>query len=86
MLLVAFGKSREEDLAKVGLAVAVFVLGIENIRSARDQHALPPRQDPGGKTQAIKKCRLLVVDSIAVLVFEITDNAAGFPLPSTPSG
>ena len=35
---------------------------------------------PGGKAESVEECRLLVVDSVAVLVFEVPDDTAGFPL------
>ena len=80
VLLVALDEAGEEHLAMVGLAVAVAVLGIEDVRGARDQHAFRQGITPVGKPEAVEERRLLVVAAVAVRVFEEPDDAAGLPL------
>ncbi len=58
VLLVALDEAGEEDLAMVGLAVAVAVLGVEDVRGARDQDALAPGHDAGREAESVEEGRL----------------------------
>src|SRR5262249_47865171 len=84
MLLVAFRKSREQNLAKIRLAIAVSVGRKEDLRSARHQNTVSPGHDPAGEAQPVQKRRLFVVDSVAVLVFKVADDTAGLSPPVDP--
>ena len=55
MLLVSLGKAREENLAAVGLAVAVGILGVKDIRAQAIK--TPPRHghDPVGNPRPSRK-------------------------------
>ena len=64
----------------VGLAVAVAVLGIEDIRGAGDQDAVAPGHHAGREAEAVEEGRLLVVAAVAVGVFQEPDDAAGLAL------
>ena len=87
MLLVAFLEARVEDDLLVGLAGAARGLGVEDVRGARHQHALAPRQDAGRKAEIVEEDGHLVIGAIGPGFFEELDAASpGFPLPSTPSG
>src|SRR5262245_49625386 len=61
MLLVAFDEAGEEHFAVVGPAVAVAVLGVEDVGGARNQNTAPPRDEPGRESQAVQERRLLVI-------------------------
>src|SRR5579872_992389 len=77
MLLVSLDEARVKNLALVGLAIAVGVFGVENVRSGRDENALAPGQDAGGVGD-FEKDRCLVVAAVAVGVFESSDLPAAF--------
>ena len=76
----------EDDFANVGLAVAVGVLGINDVGGGTDQHALLPRRDAVGKVDLVEKDGRLVVLAVAVGVFEQTDAAARLIIPLEAGG
>ena len=80
VLLVPLAEAREEDLAVVGLAVAVAVLGVEDVGRAGDEHAVAPGHDAGRERQAVEEVGRLVVPAVAVGVFEDPDDAPRLPL------
>ena len=86
VLLVALGEPGEEDLAMVGLAVAVAILGVEDVGRRGDEHAVPPGHEAGGKRQAVEERRRLVVAAVAVRVLEEPDHAAGLALAVDAQG
>ena len=70
VLLVPLDEPREEDLAMVGLAVAVAVLGIEDLGCAGDEEPVPPGEQAGREAEAVEEGGGLVVAAVAVGVFE----------------
>src|SRR5208283_5500241 len=80
VLLVPLAKPGEEKLAMVGLAVAVAVLGVEDVRGRGDEHPAAPGHHAGGKRQAVQERGRLVVDAITVGVFQEPHDAAGLAL------
>ncbi len=87
VLLVALGEPGEEDLAMVGLAVAVAVLGVEDVGRAGDEHAVAPGHDAGretaGRRGTSSACRRRPSPFVSS---RNRTTPPGFPLPSTPSG
>src|SRR5581483_1538973 len=61
VLLVALAEAGEQDDLVVGLAVAVGVLGVEDVRSTDDDHALAPGMHAGGIAEVVEEDRGLVV-------------------------
>src|SRR5208337_5132977 len=80
VLLVPLAKPGEEELAMVGLAVAVAVLGVEDVRGRGDKHPPSPGHHAGGKRQAFQERGRFVVDSITVSVFQEPHDAPGLAL------
>ena len=76
MLRIALDESVIEHFAFVGLAVAVGVLGVENVGSARDQNAIAPRHHAIRKAQVVEKHGRAIVAPVAVDVFQISHAAA----------
>ena len=64
----------------VGLAVAVAVLGVEDVRGRGDEHPAAPGHHAGGKRQAVQERGCFVVDSITVGVFQEPHDAPGLAL------
>ena len=77
MLLVAFGEAGVEDFAAVGLAVAVGVLGVEDIRGAGDEYAVTPGHHAGGERQVVEEDGRFVVLAVALGGLQALDPAAG---------
>ena len=65
-----------QDFALVGPAVAVGVLGVENVGRTGDQNAVAPRSDAGGKAEVVEKHGRAVVAAVAVGIFQAADRAA----------
>ena len=85
MLLIAFLEAAVQDLALVGPAVAVGVLGVKNFRRTRDEHALAQgahRSENRDRQETRATCR----SAVAVDVLETRTVPPGLPLPSRPSG
>ena len=80
MLLVPFDEAGEQHFAMVGLAVAVAVLGVEDVRGARDQDTLSPGHHAGREAEPVEERRLLVIPAVAVGIFQESDHAAGLAL------
>src|SRR5262249_6542664 len=80
VLLVALHETGVEDNFLVGLAVAVGVLGVEDVRGAGDQHTLAPRQHAGRVAEVVEEDGRLVVLAGAPGVFEELDLAAELAL------
>ena len=79
VLLVPWPESCEEHVATVGLAIAVGVLGIEDVRRAGDDDPFPPRNQAGGEAEAVEERGRFVVATVAVGVFQDPDNPAELP-------
>ncbi len=68
-------KAREGDSPHVSLAVAVGVLEIKQVRCRRREDAAVPADDGRGDRHVAREERALVVDQVAVGVFEQSDAA-----------
>src|SRR5262249_23704909 len=86
MLLIAFHEAGEQYFAHVGLAVAVGVFRVKNIRGGADNHAFAPGDDAVGEIDAFQKNSGLVVNAVVVGVFQKAHNAAGFAVAVNPFG
>ena len=76
-LHVVGAESREHHLPNVGHAIAVRVLGVEDVRRNRDEHTVVVRNDPGRPGEALEKDRSRLEAAVSVAVFEARDLAAG---------
>src|SRR5262249_41916898 len=70
VLLVALDEAAVERDALVGLAVAVGVLGVEDLRGTRHDDALAPGHDAGWEADAFEEDGRLVVLAVATGGFE----------------
>ena len=86
MLLIAFAKTREEDLAKVGLAVAVSVLGIEDIGGSAYKDAFSPCHDAAWEVESGKEHGRMIVSTIIVTILEKANDTTWRPLAVDPRG
>ena len=78
MLLVPFNETSKQDFLQVSLPIAVCIFGIEDIWSGGDQHTFLPGKNSVGERNSIKKQGRLVIDPVAVGVFEETDSSSRF--------
>src|SRR5262249_15892850 len=81
MLRVALSEAREKHVAMIRAAVAIAILGVEDIRGARDQHTITPGDDPRGQTEAIDERRRLVVPAVSLGILEEPDPAPRLSAP-----
>src|SRR5262249_26044824 len=65
VLLVALDKAAVEDNLPVGLAVAVGVLGVENLGGAGHDDALAPRHNAGWKADLVEENSRFIVLAVA---------------------
>jgi hypothetical protein len=86
VLLVPLDEAREEDLAAVGLAVAVAVLGVEDVGGAGDDDAIPPGNHAGRESQPVEEDGHPVIAAVAVGVLQDADQASRLPLTVDPEG
>src|SRR5262249_48480120 len=80
VLLVALDETGIEDDLLIGLAVAIGVLRVENLRGSGHEDALTPRHDTGRKADVIEKDRRLVVFAVAPGALQELDAPAGLAL------
>ena len=69
-LIVLRRETCEQFRHHIGLAVAVGVLGVDDVRRGADEHTLAPRRDAGGEGKALEENGRLVVFAVAVQVFQ----------------
>src|SRR5262249_55038010 len=74
------GEAGENHPADVRLAVAVGVLGVQDVRHRADEDAAVVAADGGGRVQVVEEYRTFVVDTVAAGVFEQADAAAALGL------
>ena len=70
----------------VGLAVAVAVLGIEDLGGAGDEQPVPPGEQAGREAEAVEEGGGLVVAAVAIGVLERADDAARLALAVAAEG
>jgi hypothetical protein len=75
VLRVGLSEPGEKDLAHVRSAVAVSILRVQEVRSARHEYAPAPGHHASWKEQPIEEDRGLVEASVAVHVREANDPA-----------
>src|SRR5262249_31283612 len=80
MLLVPLDEAGIEDNFLVRLAVAVGVLGVEDLGGGRHNDALAPRHDTGRETDFVEEDRRLVVLAVTFGAFEKLDASPGLAL------
>src|SRR5439155_15790213 len=69
-LWIPGGEALEERLADVGLAVAVGILQIEDVRRRGDDDAALPWSDAVGHEESVGEDRARFVEAVAILVLE----------------
>src|SRR5262245_26789575 len=79
-LVVVRAEAGEELLDDVGLAVAVGVLGVEDVGGGADEHAVSPDGDAGWEGDIVEKDLRRVVAAVPVGVAEDADAAGGAEL------
>src|SRR5438046_1915484 len=78
MLLIARMKTGEQNFLHIRLAVAIGILGVNDVRRATDNDALAPRINAVGKTKTVEEHGGFVVVPIALRIFEKTHNSTRF--------
>src|SRR5262249_14343536 len=86
VLLIAREEAGEQDLALIGLAIAIRVLGVEDVRGRGPEHALPPRQAAGREADVVEEDGGLVVLAVVLGRFEELDAPAGLALTVDSEG
>jgi hypothetical protein len=79
MLLVALREPREDDLADVGLAVAIGVLEEPDVRRGRDEDAAPPGHDARRVRDLVHEEADAVDLAVAIRVLQQPDPAGRRP-------
>ncbi len=70
MLWIACGEAGEPGFTLVALAIAIRVFRVENVRDVGDEDAVLPGRETGGMFQTVEKQGGLVVNAVAIRVFE----------------
>ena len=73
VLRIGHGESGEHDAANVGLAIAIGIFEVQQVRRVGDQDALLPAHHAGGHGELIGKDSAAVGNAVAVGVFEQLD-------------
>src|SRR5262249_18655833 len=73
-LRILSGETLEQHLALIGLPIAVGVFEVENVRRRRHDDAALPRHQSIGEQQLVGKDGAVLVEAIAVAVFENLDT------------
>ena len=74
MLLVSFAEASEENFLPVGLAVAVGILGIEDVGRAGDEDSLAPRCHAGRKAETVEEHGRLVELAVLACVIGLPEQ------------
>ena len=70
MLRIASGEAGVPGLALVAFAIAIGVLGVEDVGDVGDEDAVLPGRESGGMFQAVEEEGGLIVHAVAIGVFE----------------
>src|SRR6266852_2130308 len=80
LLNVVLAETGVERSLAIRFAVSVGVLQEQNVRGDACQHASPPRHDRGGKAQTLGKGGAVLIEAVAIPIFEKL-NLAGMDIP-----